>query len=127
MATVFQSGSSIKDQFVEALQAFKQKARLSSSEESDFAMTSLDDLKNVVRQMEQEQERKRRMVNMKRLEPFLKSMEEYGKIVEIFVNVSEVVAFVWVGLLSLFCSLPLFPLLPCVSISCLSWISFLSF
>ncbi|ETS83638.1 hypothetical protein PFICI_05514 [Pestalotiopsis fici W106-1] len=95
MAASAQSWLPIKDQFVDALRAFKQRARLSSSEELEFSMTSLDDLKLAVRKMESDQESRRCMMNLKRLDPFLKSMEEYGKLIEIFVNVNEVVAFVW--------------------------------
>lgn len=97
MAMKTQNGPVLHREFTEALSAFKQNARLSSSEESDFRITTLEELKDAVRKMEQEQESKRRMMNMKRLDPFLKSMEQYGKIIEVFGNVNEVVAFVWVG------------------------------
>lgn len=97
MVTRTQNGPALNREFTEALCAFKQNARLSSSEESEFRMTSLEELKDAVRKMEQDQESKRRMMNMKRLDPFLKSMEQYGKIIEVFGNVNEVVAFVWVG------------------------------
>lgn len=97
MVTKTQNGPALDRGFTEALCAFKQNARLSSSEESEFRMTSLEELKDAVRKMEQDQESKRRMMNMKRLDPFLKSMEQYGKIIEVFGNVNEVVAFVWVG------------------------------
>ncbi|KAI0123678.1 hypothetical protein BJ170DRAFT_640053 [Xylariales sp. AK1849] len=87
--------TSMDTQFGAALASFKKKARLTQIEESEFKMTSLASLQDVIRNMEQEQEKKRRLMYMKRLDPFLKTMEEYGKIIEIFVNTNDVIAFVW--------------------------------
>lgn len=86
MAAVFQSA---QDQF-------RQVADLSSEEENDFKITSLTLLRQVIDGLQKKQEARRGMVYMKRLEPFLKSMEQYGKVIEVFLNVSDVLAFVWV-------------------------------
>ncbi|KAI1410433.1 hypothetical protein F5Y13DRAFT_167760 [Hypoxylon sp. FL1857] len=58
-------------------------------------MTSLEELQACIRTIQQEQEQKRRMMYMKRLDPFLQTMEQYGKVLDVFVNTSEIVAFIW--------------------------------
>jgi len=40
------------------------------------------------------------MAYMKRLDPFLQTMEQYGKVINVFVNISSVVAFIWVCIIS---------------------------
>lgn len=88
---------STKCQFEVILEDFKSKAQLTTKELEEFKFTSLDGLRSTIKRIQQDQEAKRRMRHMKRLEPFLKTMETYGKIVEVFANTSETLAFVWVG------------------------------
>lgn len=82
--------------FQKALDAFKTNARLSKDEIADFQMTSLNDLKLQISIIQNDQRKSRKMLYLKRLGPFLDAMEQYGKIVEVFLNVSDFVAFVWV-------------------------------
>jgi hypothetical protein len=39
----------------------------------------------------------KKLMYLKRLQPFLNAMEQYSTVINIFVNTSNLVAFVWVG------------------------------
>ncbi|KAK9774284.1 putative C2H2-type domain-containing protein [Seiridium cardinale] len=81
--------------FETVLEDFKKNAQLTPKQSEDFKFDSLDGLRSTIHTIQNEQAAKKRMRHMKRLEPFLRTMEQYGKVVEIFVNTSEVLAFVW--------------------------------
>ncbi|KAK7734079.1 hypothetical protein SLS63_004364 [Diaporthe eres] len=85
-----------KCEFEIALEDFKKNAQLGPDEIKEFRFADLNSLRSTIKRIQAEQEAKRRMRNMKRLEPFLQTMEQYGHIVDVFVNTSEVLAFVWV-------------------------------
>ncbi|KAF2141617.1 uncharacterized protein K452DRAFT_271241 [Aplosporella prunicola CBS 121167] len=82
-------------EFQKVLKAFKLKANLSANEEMEFSFTTLQDLYNAIYKMQSHHESTRKMVYMKRLAPFLETMEQYGKVIEIFTNAADVVAFIW--------------------------------
>lgn len=46
------------------------------------------------------------MVHMKRIESFLEAMEQFGKVIEIFLNATNYLAFIWgpIKLLLLVCT-----------------------
>ncbi|KAI1458190.1 hypothetical protein F4805DRAFT_150609 [Annulohypoxylon moriforme] len=89
------NSSSIRCEFLAVLDDFKKTAGLTPNEETEFQMTNLEGLQNCIRTIQHNQEKKRRMMYMKRLDPFLQTMEQYGKVLDIFVNTSEIVAFIW--------------------------------
>jgi len=79
---------------------FKRTIGLTQAEEDEFKATSFDSLQVFIRTLQQEQERNGRMMYMKRLEPFLVSMNEYVQIIkdfEIFVNISDIISYLWVS------------------------------
>jgi hypothetical protein len=82
--------------FQRSVDAFKAKAGLSQDELQDFKMTSIDDLKVQISIIQSDQRKNKKLLYLKRLGPFLDTMEQYGKIVEVFLNIHEVVAFIWV-------------------------------
>jgi hypothetical protein len=84
--------------FQRSVDAFKTKSGLSQDELQDFEMTSIDDLKVQISIIQSDQRKAKKLLYLKRLGPFLDTMEQYGKIVEVFLNIHEVVAFIWVGL-----------------------------
>lgn len=84
-------------EFEIALEEFKKNAQLGPDEVKEFRFADLNSLRLTIKRIQTEQEAKRRMRNMKRLEPFLQTMEQYGHTVDVFVNTSEVLAFVWVS------------------------------
>lgn len=87
-------------EFLAVLDNFKMTARLTKTEEAEFQMTSLEGLQDCIRAIQQDQEKKKRMMYMKRLDPFLQTMEQYGKVIDVFVNSSELLAFIWVSVSS---------------------------
>lgn len=82
--------------FQKSLIAFKAKAGLTQAELKDFQLTSLDDLKHQISIIQNDQRKSKNMRYLKRLGPFLDAMEQYGKIIEVFLNVSDIIAFIWV-------------------------------
>lgn len=84
--------------FHKTIDTFKTKAGLSQDELKDFQMTSLDDLKLQISIIQNDQRQSKKLRYLKRLAPFLDSMEQYGRIIEVFLNVSDIIAFVWVCL-----------------------------
>ncbi|KAK4220845.1 hypothetical protein QBC38DRAFT_493303 [Podospora fimiseda] len=60
-----------------------------------FQGTQLHHLTAEIAKIQQEQHSKRSLRYMKRLDPFLKKMEQYGKVIEIFANSQDIVAFIW--------------------------------
>ena len=87
----------MNEQFRRALDAFKKKAGLTSEELQYFQFSSFDDVLTTLNSVQKEQSKKKTLVYMRRIDPFLKTIAEYGKVIEIFVNTSEILAFVWVS------------------------------
>ncbi|KAI2464722.1 hypothetical protein F4781DRAFT_411946 [Annulohypoxylon bovei var. microspora] len=89
------NASLIQREFLTVLDDFKKTAGLTQAEEAEFQMTGLEELQTCIRTIQQDQEQKRKMMYMRRLDPFLQTMEQYGKVLDVFVNTSEIVAFIW--------------------------------
>ncbi|KAK0627895.1 hypothetical protein B0T14DRAFT_146177 [Immersiella caudata] len=85
----------MRDQFRRALDDFKKKAELTSEESRYFQLSSFNDVLMTLDQVQKEQSKKKTLAFMNRIDPFLKTMAEYGKVIEVFVNMSEILAFVW--------------------------------
>jgi hypothetical protein len=80
------------DSFRRAVANFK--ANLSLDEEEDFRLTSLNDLKLTIDAIQKKQCSEKRMQNLRRLSSFLKGMEQYAKVIKVFLNTSNFVAFI---------------------------------
>ncbi|KAI1088405.1 hypothetical protein F5B19DRAFT_471754 [Rostrohypoxylon terebratum] len=87
------SAASIVREFQQAVEDFKRN--LTEKERKDFEITELKDLEKAMIDLQKRQAQKKRLAYMKRLEPFLESMKEYEKVIEVFLNASGVLAFVW--------------------------------
>lgn len=83
----------LEDVLTVTLKEFKK--RLTAKEEETFQVTSLDDVRHSIARIQKEQDTVKQMMNLPRLKAFLEAMDQFGKIVEVFVNTSEFVAFVW--------------------------------
>ncbi|KAJ6007433.1 ankyrin repeat-containing protein [Penicillium herquei] len=59
-------------------------------------MTSVQDLKREILAIQRKHVSERRLQNMRRLECFITAMENYGQVIEVFLNVSDILAFVWI-------------------------------
>lgn len=79
--------------FSKALASFR--TRLSAEELATFKSTTYDNLLDDLVKLQQQQEKKKEMMNLSRIQAFLEGMHQLGKIVEVFLNVNEVVCFVW--------------------------------
>ncbi|RYP46658.1 hypothetical protein DL768_007171 [Monosporascus sp. mg162] len=77
-----------------ALETFK--AGLKKNDRVKFTNVKLQDLLDEMDKIQNDQQPKRRAKNLARLKPFLEAMEQFGKVIEVFTNTSEMVAFVWV-------------------------------
>ena len=80
--------------FQRALTRFK--SHLSPAEQEKFRVTRLEDVQETIAHIQATQGSERNMRNLTRIRAFVEAMEQYGKVVEVFVNVSDIIAFVWV-------------------------------
>lgn len=88
--------------FQKVLDRFKKD--LSKKDKDYFInVTSFDDLKRSIGELQATQNDKRRYRNLDRLGPFLEAMRQWGQVVEVFCNSNEIVAFVWVSSFSGIC------------------------
>ncbi|KAH0563508.1 hypothetical protein GP486_001929 [Trichoglossum hirsutum] len=81
--------------FKRAVDAFRKNTDLDEAEMADFELTDLQTLRQAINTIQNKQAQNKKLMYMKRLEPFLKSMEDYGKVLEVFLNVSKFISFVW--------------------------------
>jgi hypothetical protein len=81
--------------FHQSLERFK--ISLNEREKEDFKLTTLEEVEDVICKIQAEHVSERRMQNMTRIQGFLEGMEQFGNVVEIFLNASVFVAFVWVN------------------------------
>lgn len=82
------------DSFQRALDRFKRS--LSPSLAEEFSVCSLLDVRNTIRDIQQKQSEEGKLRYMRRLMAFIEAMEQFGKVIEVFVNVNVFVGFVWV-------------------------------
>ena len=73
------------------------KIRLTKDEQDEIENVTLEDLDKAIKKIQEKQRATRSYRNLRRIEPFVTGMKEYGKVVEVFTNASPFVAFVWVG------------------------------
>jgi hypothetical protein len=71
-------------------------ATLNAQQREDFKFTTLEDLRKETAAIQLKQSGSRRLMNLRRIEPFLEGMQQYATIIEVFLNTSKFVAFVWV-------------------------------
>jgi hypothetical protein len=85
--------SSLEDSFRNVLEDFTK--RLTNQELETFKLTSLQDLQDAVGKIQAEQAARRESMNMTRIRSFLEAAEQFGSVVEVFLNTTEFLAFVW--------------------------------
>ncbi len=82
--------------FEQALAEFKKE--LKPKQQAAFQKTTLPDLLAAIDNIQKDQHSTRRLQAIGRLKPTLEALNQLGKVVETFVNTSEIVAFVWVSI-----------------------------
>jgi hypothetical protein len=85
--------ASPQDTFKDVLSKFT--SRLSKQELDDFKFSSLNEVQTTVMKIQEDQGQRRTMMNRTRIKAFLEAMEQYGKVVEVFLNASSILCFVW--------------------------------
>lgn len=85
--------SPVEKGFQECLKKFK--ARLSKREHDNFKLTTLEDLRQAVLQIQEKQAARSESMNLPRVLGFLEGFKQFGLVVEVFLNSSEFVAFIW--------------------------------
>ncbi|XXG96436.1 hypothetical protein Hte_002719 [Hypoxylon texense] len=73
------------------------QSELKKKDRDKFKNTTLKDLTDEVEAIQKKQHSQRRGKNLARLKPFIEAMNQFGKVIEVFANTSEMVAFVWVA------------------------------
>lgn len=85
--------SAASDSFQTALSNFQ--ARLTDKEKEEFGSITLQDVHKTILSIQNSQENTKTLRNMARLQSFLEAMEQFGKVIEVFPNASNFVAYVW--------------------------------
>jgi len=81
--------------FEDALSDFRKG--LSKKEIVQFQWVDFKDVEETIRGIEHDQKMKKKMQNLARIKPFLEGMKQYGKIIEVFLNTSNIIAYIWVS------------------------------
>lgn len=68
---------------------------LTDREKTEFESTTFGDLEHAMANIQRKHSSQKKQQGMRRLEGFLEGMKEFDKIIQVFVNTSEVLAFVW--------------------------------
>jgi len=76
-----------------AITQFRNK--LTGTELTEFSTTTYDQLCKALIQVQHEQEHRMEAMNLARVKSCLEAMHQFGQVIEIFLNVSDAVAFVW--------------------------------
>ncbi|KAF4980975.1 hypothetical protein FZEAL_3132 [Fusarium zealandicum] len=81
------------ESFQRALKRFT--ASLDPNLRQDFSKCSLRDLHSTIRDIQLKQGKDGNLRHMQRLQSFLEVMDQFSKVIEVFLNVNELVCFIW--------------------------------
>lgn len=85
--------ASLEDGFKQVMLDFKK--RLRPEEEAQFEFTTLNELEKAVNNIQERQRKSKTAQNLNRIKPFLQAMAQYKDIIEVFLNTSTMLCFVW--------------------------------
>jgi len=71
------------------------RSRLTKAELDEFKFCSLEDVQKTIVDIQARQDKRRETRNLSRILGFLEAMTQFGTVVEVFLNTSEILAFVW--------------------------------
>jgi hypothetical protein len=71
------------------------RSRLTKAELDEFKFCSLEDVQQTIVDIQARQDKRRETRNLSRILGFLEAMTQFGTVVEVFLNTSEILAFVW--------------------------------
>ena len=92
MATAMQQR---ENSFEHTLNEFKKQ--LTIEQQRDFGATTLKELQITIAALQKRQASTRTAQNLRRIQGFLEGMEGNAKVVEVFLNVHNFIAFIWVS------------------------------
>ena len=109
---------SIESGFRDALAKFS--SDLTPKEVEEFRFTTLEDVHKVVVTIQHQQARRKEMMNLTRIQSFVEAMKNFGEVIEVFLNLSEFVPFIW-GPIKFLLQVSAF-LLPCTHTDGIPWL-----
>ncbi|KAI9663834.1 MAG: hypothetical protein M1821_007324 [Bathelium mastoideum] len=68
---------------------------LKPEEKRNFEFTRLDDVKAVIISIQEDQENRRTLRHLERIRPFLDAMESFSHVIEVYLNASQFVCYIW--------------------------------
>ncbi|KAI9644159.1 hypothetical protein NHQ30_007512 [Ciborinia camelliae] len=71
------------------------KKRLTLEEQLKFQTTTLDEVKAAMLKIQDEQSRRKSMMNLSRIKAFIEAFEQYSNVIEVFLNTSSILCFIW--------------------------------
>jgi hypothetical protein len=92
--TTLAPSPAVKGHFIQVLNEFK--GDLSQDEIQDFSFVTSDDLKKAVHRLQEQQKSEKRMQNLRRLGAFVEAMDQFDKVIQVFLNTSDFLGFIWV-------------------------------
>lgn len=69
--------------------------RLTKEEVDHFRFTGLKDVQQAIVDIQEQQARRKGMRNLTRVLAFVEAMDQFGKVVEVFLNTSSLLCFIW--------------------------------
>jgi hypothetical protein len=78
----------------------KLRGSLSIKHRHEFSSTVLEDVWDEVQRIESVQRKRHSAQNLRRIEPFLRGLEKYSKVIEVLCNGTPYLPFVWVSSLA---------------------------
>jgi hypothetical protein len=100
--------SNPSDGFNKSLEKFR--ATLSEEQKQQFSFSSIEDVELAIQRIQERIGPEKKLRNFTRIRKFLEAMKQVEELVRVFLNVHEVVAFIWVRLSK--SGQPSMPLLP---------------
>ena len=88
--------SNSSDSFRKSLAKFR--AKLSEEQKQQFSLSSIGDVELAIQQIQERIGPEKKLRNFTRIRKFLEAMKQVEELVKVFLNVHEVVAFIWVRL-----------------------------
>ena len=85
--------ATLEDGFNQVLADFKK--RLKPDERTNFGFTKLNDLELAMKDLQEKQRKSKTAQNLTRIQPFLQAMMQYKEIIEVYLNTSSLLCFVW--------------------------------
>jgi predicted metal-dependent HD superfamily phosphohydrolase len=73
------------------------ESTLNPDELARMKISSLTDVYDAIREIQQKQGSDKKLQNLNRIKAFLEGMKQYEQLVKVFLNVSSFVAFIWVS------------------------------